>query len=125
MKALFVGFCVSLALCCSTLLCFAANSGCQRFPSGSTVSEPEDLFSHKGVLKVSLTYETSVDDNGNTLFCYVLPDGNQSPTLHVHPGDTLALTLTNGTPAAAADSKLRMQMNTSEDTVCGAVTADD
>ncbi|MGA2409475.1 MAG: multicopper oxidase domain-containing protein [Candidatus Binataceae bacterium] len=77
------------------------------------------------MLKVNFSYETSVDDNGNTLFCYVLPDGNQSPTLHVRPGDTLVLTLTNNTPVPTSASKLRMQMNTSEDTVCGAESADD
>ena len=103
----------------------AASTVCPRFVTGSIVTLPEDLFSRNGVLNVTLEYETTVDDNGNTLFCYMLPDGNQSPTLHVHPGDHLIVTLINGTPQPSSSTTMAMQMNTSDDTVCGATTADD
>jgi FtsP/CotA-like multicopper oxidase with cupredoxin domain len=95
---------------------------CPRFPVGSVVTEPEDLFSQNGELRVSLSYQTGVDENGNTTFCYLLPDGQQSPTLHVRPGDHLILTLTNDTPAAAASTEMRM--SSSAATICGAATMD-
>jgi FtsP/CotA-like multicopper oxidase with cupredoxin domain len=77
---------------------------CQRPDAGTVVAEPPDLYSQDGVLDVSLTYYTAVDDGGRTLFCLVTPDGNQSPTLHVHPGETLNLTVTNANPSAPPGS---------------------
>jgi FtsP/CotA-like multicopper oxidase with cupredoxin domain len=120
-----VSLCVWLSVCCLPVTSSAANTVCPRFAPGSVVTQPEDLFSRNGVLNVTLDYETTVDDNGNTLFCYMLPDGNQSPTLHVHPGDHLIVTLINGTPQPSSSTTMAMQMNTSDDTVCGATTADD
>ena len=102
----------------------AQGNGCFRFPIGSAVTQPEDLFSQNGVLTVNLSYETSTDENGNQLFCYVLSDGNQSPSLHVHPGDVLMLTLTNDTPAPTSSDAMRMQMSLSASDVCGATTMD-
>jgi FtsP/CotA-like multicopper oxidase with cupredoxin domain len=86
------------------LCAFAQNSNsiCPRFPVGSTITEPPNLFSKNGVLKVNFKYLTTVDENGNTLFCFITPNGQQSPTLHVHPGDHLILTLTNMVPSNAA-----------------------
>ena len=74
---------------------------CPRYAAGSTLVEPKDLFSSHGVLRVQLTYETRVDSVGNTLFCYTTPDGAQSPTLHVHPGDELVISLKNDLPPSA------------------------
>ncbi len=74
---------------------------CQRFPAGSAISEPEDLFSHNGMLTVNLSYQTGVDPNGNTVFCFINQDGAESPTLHVDPGDTLVLNVTNKVPTDA------------------------
>jgi len=79
-----------------------SNSVCPRFPVGSTINEPPNLFSKNGVLKVNFKYLTTVDENGNTLFCFMTPNGMESPTLHVHPGDHLILTLTNMVPLNAA-----------------------
>ncbi len=75
-----------------------AQDVCERFPQGSTVQEPENLYSKDGVLRVDFTYQTREDDFGKTLYCFVNSDGAQSPTLHLHPGDTLVLTLTNLVP---------------------------
>jgi FtsP/CotA-like multicopper oxidase with cupredoxin domain len=72
---------------------------CARPAAGSVVAQPADLYSSNGVLNVSFGYDTSVDDAGHTLFCFVTPDGLQSPTLHVNPGDTLKVTLTNNISA--------------------------
>src|ERR1044072_5271881 len=71
---------------------------CERFPQGSTVTEPENLYSKDGVLEVNFTYQTREDDYGKTLYCFTNSDGAQSPTLHVHPGDTLIINLTNLVP---------------------------
>ena len=71
---------------------------CPRPPAKSEVLPPPDLFSSGGVLNVSLNYWTSVDDAGRTLFCFSTPDGLESPTLHVNPGDTINISLTNQVP---------------------------
>ena len=86
-------------LCLLALPTFALASGapgaCARPPAGSVATAPADIFSTKGVLKLALNYETSTDDDGRTLYCFVTPDGLESPTLHVHPGDTMKIALTN------------------------------
>ena len=50
-------------------------SPCPRFPVGSPITAPQDLFSEHGVLRVNFTYQTTVDQNGNTLFCFVTENG--------------------------------------------------
>jgi FtsP/CotA-like multicopper oxidase with cupredoxin domain len=72
-----------------------APAACARPPAGSVASAPADIFSTNGVLKLTLNYLTSTDDAGRTLYCFVTPDGLESPTLHVYPGDTLKIALTN------------------------------
>ena len=70
---------------------------CPRPAVGSVVPEPDDLRSHNGVLKVDLRYVNFVDAGGHMRYCYLYKDGgnNQAPTLRVHPGDWLVLTLKN------------------------------
>jgi FtsP/CotA-like multicopper oxidase with cupredoxin domain len=75
-----------------------AQGGCLRPVPGTDVKPPPDLFSSNGVLQVNLTYQTSVDTKGRTLFCFVTSDGVESPTLHVNPGDTIKISLTNDLP---------------------------
>src|ERR1700733_11853106 len=78
----------------------AADGGaCPRPEIGSDVQQPPSLYSAAGVLNVTLGYHTAVDKLGCTLFCFVTADGAQSPTLHVNPGDTINITLTNMVPA--------------------------
>jgi FtsP/CotA-like multicopper oxidase with cupredoxin domain len=124
LNRMFGGFIAIAFLLGATAIASAQGNGCFRLPVGSTVREPEDLFSRNGVLTVSFSYETSTDENGNTLFCYVLADGEQSPTLHVHPGDVLKLTFTNDTPAPTSSDAMQMQMSLSGPDVCGATTMD-
>ena len=82
----------------------------------------ETSSARRGVLKVALAYETTVDQSGNTLFCYMTADGNQAPTLHINPGDHLVLNLINATPAKAAMSDMQMDTSAVAASVCGAAT---
>lgn len=91
---------------------------CTRFAAGSVVNNPTDLFSKHGVLTVNLSYNTEVDADGRTLYCFTTPDGTESPTLHVHPGDQLVVNVTNNLPAPTEASALRMSTSASD--VCGA-----
>jgi FtsP/CotA-like multicopper oxidase with cupredoxin domain len=68
---------------------------CPRPPAGSTVSEPEDLRSENGVLRVDFTYRNFVDAQGHMRYCYINKDGSQAPNLRLRPGDWLILTLKN------------------------------
>jgi FtsP/CotA-like multicopper oxidase with cupredoxin domain len=68
---------------------------CSRPAAGSEVPEPEDLRSRGGVLRVDLTVRNQPGQDGKPRYCYVLPDGSQSPTLRLHPGDLLILKLKN------------------------------
>ncbi|HEX3119907.1 MAG TPA: multicopper oxidase domain-containing protein, partial [Candidatus Acidoferrum sp.] len=85
----------------------AASSGgeCFRAAIGSEVPEPEDLRSVDGVLKVDLAFRTFVDSKGEVRFCYVTPNGKQSPTLRVKPGDTVILNFKNEATAVLPQSK--------------------
>jgi FtsP/CotA-like multicopper oxidase with cupredoxin domain len=98
---------------------------CPRFPAGSTLQAPPDLFSSNGVLNVDFTYLTRVDQNGNTLFCFVTDNGSQSPTLHVHPGDQLVINFKNGLTASSAARSAHamptMTMSSPPSDTCGAV----
>ena len=95
-------------VCCVVLLvpCFvwgAAKAGtrspnqelCQRATVGSAATEPLDLRSKDGILRVSLAVRNSLDSNGHMRYCYVDEHGNQAPTLRVQPGDTLVISLKN------------------------------
>src|SRR5437868_4124792 len=118
---------IGLILCGLALLaisptCLFAQGKCERFPAGSTVSEPEDLYSENGVLKVDFTYQMSHDSYGFTRYCFVNSDGAQSPTLHVNPGDTLVLTLTNLVPEQEGEmpAMAGMDMSKAGEGGCGA-----
>jgi FtsP/CotA-like multicopper oxidase with cupredoxin domain len=89
----------------------AVSTVCPRYAAGSALVEPQDLFSVHGILRISLTYETRVDADGNTLYCFMTPDGTQSPTLHVYPGDELLISLKNNLPAPSANSAAMHGMN--------------
>jgi FtsP/CotA-like multicopper oxidase with cupredoxin domain len=73
----------------------ATHEFCSRPAPGSPAPEPEDLRSENGVLKVDLTVRNERQADGSTRYCYVLGDGNQSPTLRLKPGELLILSLRN------------------------------
>ncbi|MEO7026734.1 MAG: multicopper oxidase domain-containing protein [Caulobacteraceae bacterium] len=68
---------------------------CVRPAAGAAATSPVDLYSQNGVLDVDMVYSSSTDTAGRALYCFVTSDGLESPTLHVKPGDTLDITLTN------------------------------
>lgn len=80
---------------CASAQKIAPDDTCVRPAAGSTVPEPQDLRSQNGVLKVELTYRSSVDANGSVRYCYLSKDGREAPTLRLKPGDELILTLKN------------------------------
>ncbi len=88
-------------------VCLRAEDACPRPAVGGVVSEPEDLYSKNGILKVDLEYRGSVAE-GQQRFCFVAKDGSQAPNLHVKPGDQLVLTLKNNLPASADAHAMNM-----------------
>jgi FtsP/CotA-like multicopper oxidase with cupredoxin domain len=115
---------ILLALGLLLLLPLAAfaqsGSPCPRPAAGSVVTPPPELFSHNGVLNVTFNYFTTVDNVGRTLFCFTAPDGSEGPTLHVNPGDTLNISLTNQVPAPPPGSPSEVVSNSGNR--CGDVT---
>jgi FtsP/CotA-like multicopper oxidase with cupredoxin domain len=101
---------------------FGQASPCPRFPAGSTVTNPPALYSEDGALTVNLSYKTAADADGRKLYCFTTPDGIESPTLHVRPGDRLIVKVKNTLPQPAPASA--MQMSTNAALVCGATTMD-
>lgn len=110
-----LGFCLLILLFPAEA--FADGGACPRPPVGSQVLSPPDLTSSGGVLNVTLEYHTSIDDVGRTLFCFITPDGLESPTLHVNPGDTINIHVTNRIADTALGASERVS---SEATQCGA-----
>ena len=96
------------------------SSPCPRPVAGSVVTAPPELFSQNGVLNVTFNYYTTVDSVGRTLFCFSTPNGLEGPTLHVMPGDTLNVTVTNQVPPPPPGSPTEVVSNSSNQ--CGDAT---
>jgi FtsP/CotA-like multicopper oxidase with cupredoxin domain len=73
----------------------APKDACPRPAPGATVAEPADLRSVHSELDVHFVFRSEVDSSGLTRYCYVAQNGEESPTLRVHPGDTLVISLKN------------------------------
>jgi FtsP/CotA-like multicopper oxidase with cupredoxin domain len=82
-----------------------ARNACPRPPAGSAVQEPADLRSEQGVLKLDLTVRNERQPDGSMRYCYLLSDGEQSPTLRLKPGDLLILRLKNELSVAPPDAQ--------------------
>ena len=91
----FAFLCLCFAQSHSALYAQAAPEACPRPLPGSVVSEPADLRSRNGVLKVELTAHNAKQRDGSTRYCYIDENGAASPTLRVNPGDLVILTLRN------------------------------
>jgi FtsP/CotA-like multicopper oxidase with cupredoxin domain len=78
-------------------------NACSRFTAGSAIHNPPALYSQNGVLNVQFSYQTTTDSVGRQQFCFMTPDGLENPTLHVNPGDTMNITVTNNTPFNDSD----------------------
>jgi FtsP/CotA-like multicopper oxidase with cupredoxin domain len=110
MKSSHCGALFALVLCAIFPgVALAADGGiCPRPDAGSEVSQPPDIYSTNGALNVVLNYYTSMDRAGRTLFCFVTNNGLESPTLHVSPGDTINIALTNMVPPVPGAPAERM-----------------
>src|SRR6201987_6481849 len=91
-------------------------NACQRFAAGSVVQQPPALFSKNGVLNVNFSYQTTTDPVGLQLFCFMTANGLENPTLHLNPGDTLNVTVTNNTPKVVPTSTEKFNPPTCGDT---------
>jgi FtsP/CotA-like multicopper oxidase with cupredoxin domain len=87
--------CLCFARSQAALFAQVESDPCPRPIEGSPVTEPEDLRSHDGVLKVELTARNSKQSDGSTRYCFVDEKGAESPTLRVNPGDLVILILKN------------------------------
>jgi len=96
----------------------ADEAACPRPAPGSDVQRPPDLYSQNGRLDVTMDYLAQVDSAGRNLFCFVTKDGLESPTLHVNPGDTLHIKLTNLVPPKFGAAMRMPAMRMPKD-VCG------
>jgi FtsP/CotA-like multicopper oxidase with cupredoxin domain len=114
LRGLYPPACVVLSVLLSPFLCLAEShpahvaqnvaDNCPRPLPGSAVTEPQNLRSRDGVLKVELTARNQKQADGSTRYCFVDADGHESPTLRVNPGDLVVLTLKNGLTGLASDS---------------------
>jgi FtsP/CotA-like multicopper oxidase with cupredoxin domain len=100
----------------------ADGGACPRAAAQSEVMQPPDIYSVNGQINIQMNYLTSMDDAGRTLFCFVTSDGLESPTLHVNPGDTIRIRLTNQVPASPGGMHEKMLAPT---TACGDTTMTD
>ena len=89
------GILALVALSLTLPVAHAADDPCVRPAPGSVVQEPKDLRSDQGVLKLDLSIHDYKEPDGTVRYCYLLPDGTESPTLRLHPGDLLILHLTD------------------------------
>jgi FtsP/CotA-like multicopper oxidase with cupredoxin domain len=122
MKSVLCG--VALAICGMTFSGTAARADdvCPRPAAQSEVQRPPDIYSQNGKIDIALNYLTTMDDTGRTLFCFKTPDGIESPTLHVNPGDTIKIALTNMVPAPPGG---RSMVISNDQNVCGNATMTD
>ena len=85
----------------ATTLPSGSPSPCLQLPAGGKVLPPVDLYSANGKLVVNASYFTGLDASVANQFCFVTPEGYINPTLHVKPGDTFTLNLTNRVPVGS------------------------
>jgi FtsP/CotA-like multicopper oxidase with cupredoxin domain len=94
-RLLLVCLCLCFAQSAAALYAKSAPEICPRPAPGSIVTEPLDLHSRDGVLKVELTIHNAKQSDGSVRYCYIDENGAESPTLRVNPGDLVVLTLRN------------------------------
>ena len=75
-----------------------ADQVCPRYPPGSALPAPADLYSQNHALEVTLRLQSVTDAQARTRYCYTTAAGTQAPTLHLWPGDQLTLHLQNALP---------------------------
>jgi len=76
---------------------------CPRPSPGAGVQQPDELRGASGSIRASFSFWTYVDVYGLQRYCYLDANGAESPTLRLHAGDELVLTLKNNlSPAGPA-----------------------
>jgi len=108
LKSVIIVACLCLIQSPSVLHARDASEVCSRPLPGSVVTEPEDLRSHNGVLKVELTALNAKQSDGSTRYCFIDENGAEAPTLRVSPGDLVILTLKNDLTAFGPDAATTM-----------------
>lgn len=99
-------------------------NACSRFTAGSAIRNPPALYSQNGVLNVQFSYQSITDSAGRQLFCFMTPSGLENPTLHVNPGDTLSITVTNNTQFTDPDNTPNDHQEVLKAPNCGDTTYD-
>jgi FtsP/CotA-like multicopper oxidase with cupredoxin domain len=108
--------CLCFAQYHSALYAQGIPDACPRPSAGSTVTEPEDLRSRNGMLKVELRAHNAKQADGSTRYCYIDENGAESPTLRVNPGDLVVLTLKNDLTAFGPDAVTAVHQHMHSDT---------
>jgi len=104
----------------------AQNPTCPPRPlAGSTVENPTTLTSLNGTLTANFAFNTFLNTQGYTEYCYNYAPGIESPTLELNPGDSLVLNLKNVLPPTAKSGHGMMMPTVPGDTGCtgGTITA--
>ncbi|HTV57761.1 MAG TPA: multicopper oxidase domain-containing protein [Verrucomicrobiae bacterium] len=88
-------------------------------------SEPEDLSSRHGVLRVDFTYHNFKDSNGRMHYCYVYKKNIEAPTLRLKPGDLLILRLKNEVNLPSSPGMPEMRRHSPPDACASATVTSD
>lgn len=83
---------------------------CPQPPIGSAVTQPAEIESAGGVLRVELRMRSDVDAQARVRYCYVSADGKIAPTLRLNPGDWLVVELKNEITPVGAHNDQQMTM---------------
>jgi FtsP/CotA-like multicopper oxidase with cupredoxin domain len=86
---------LTIGAVCSSRAAAATSEVCARPTPGSAVTQPADLTSVDGRLKIALRIRSDVDAQGRRRYCYVTDQNKLAPTLRVNPGDWLEISLKN------------------------------
>ena len=82
---------------------------CYRYSSGTSFKQPLNEFSSNGSLSLHLDFQSRVDSNGNSLYCYRADSGHQSPTLRVAPGERLSVLFSNSLSSSGGATPMSME----------------
>lgn len=99
-----------------------ASEACPRPRAGGLVNTPPELRSAQGKLELTMSFRGGEGPDGLARYCYIDGNGSLAPTLRLHPGDELVLTLKNDLRPAEAASASHHHTATNQSTT-GAANA--
>ncbi len=80
---------------------FTAPAACLKtYTAGEAYREAKHLHHVNNTLSLTLEYYTFKDESGYDSYCFITPEGDVNPTLHVTAGGILKIALINKVPAA-------------------------